>query len=417
MNLVIVAPDGLGEVRAGDDLASLIRGACASAAWPDGSSGVRDGDIVVVTSKIVSKAEGRSVKAESRLEAIESESVEVLARRGDTTIARTRHGFVMAAAGVDASNVEQGTVLLLPVDPDASAAQIRAAFTQRVGVIITDTFGRPWRMGLTDAAIGSSGVTVLDDHRGRRDAYGNDLQMTVVAIADEIASAADLVKGKLSGRPVAIVRGLDEYVRDDASNARSLVRELDEDMFRLGISEARASAVLARRTVRSFDEREVPIAFIQEAIANARRAPAPHHTTPWEFLVFDRGAKRDALLDAMAAKWRADLAADGFDEESIARRLARGDVLRRAPLVVFGFVDISAGHEYPDERRAAAERDLFMLSGGAALENFMVTLAARDVGTAWISSSVFCADTVREALSLPDTWQPLGAVAVGYSAV
>lgn len=176
---------GIPEVRPGDDLAALIAAA---------SPGLLDGDVLLVTSKIVSKAEGRIVMASSREEAIDAETVRVVARRGALRIVEDRRGLVMAAAGVDASNTEPGTVLLLPEDPDASAARIRAGVRELlsvdVGVIVTDTFGRPWRTGLTDVAIGAAGVRVLDDLRGGTDAHGNPLSATVVATADELAAAA-----------------------------------------------------------------------------------------------------------------------------------------------------------------------------------------------------------------------------------
>ncbi|MGW0897504.1 coenzyme F420-0:L-glutamate ligase, partial [Streptomyces goshikiensis] len=240
------AVPGIPEVRPGDDLAALI-----AAAAP----GLRDGDVLLVTSKIVSKAEGRIVRADSREDAIDAETVRVVARRGPLRIVENRQGLVMAAAGVDASNTEPGTVLLLPEDPDASAAAIRAglraALSVDVGVVVTDTFGRPWRTGLTDVAIGAAGVRVLDDLRGATDAHGNPLSATVVATADELAAAGDLVKGKAARLPVAVVRGL-AHVLGEGRTAAELVRAPGDDMFRLGTSEAVREAVTQRRTVRAF---------------------------------------------------------------------------------------------------------------------------------------------------------------------
>ncbi|MBI0317165.1 coenzyme F420-0:L-glutamate ligase, partial [Streptomyces javensis] len=203
---------GMPEVRPGDDLAKLI----ADAATSDGLPGLAHGDVLLVTSKIVSKAEGRAVEAADREAAIDAETVRVVARRGRTRIVETHHGLVMAAAGVDASNTPSGTILLLPEDPDASARAIRAGLREvlgvEVGVIVTDTFGRPWRNGVTDVAIGAAGVRVLDDLRGGVDAYGNALSATIVATADELAAAGDLVKGKAEGLPVAVLRGLPQVV-------------------------------------------------------------------------------------------------------------------------------------------------------------------------------------------------------------
>src|SRR5690606_19524111 len=233
---------------------------------PPSPTGLRDGDIVVVTSKIVSKAEGRIRVASERAEAIAEETERVVARRGDTVIAQTRHGLVMAAAGVDASNTESGTVLLLPEDPDASARRIRAGLRERlgvhVGVIVSDTFGRPWRIGLTDVAIGAAGVRPLDDYRGRTDPYGNPLAVTVTALADEIAAAAELVKGKLAGVPVAVVRGLSSLVTtEDGPGARSLIRPAEEDLFRWGSRDV----VFARRTIRRFTSDPVDGDLVRQA--------------------------------------------------------------------------------------------------------------------------------------------------------
>jgi len=237
--LSISAPDGIPEISAGDDLATIIGDALAG-------SGLRDGDILAITSKIVSKAEGRQVASSDREQAITDETVRVVATRvhpaGVTRIVENRLGIVAAAAGVDASNTPEGVILLLPVDPDASAARLRLAleerFGVRLGVLITDTLGRAWREGQTDAAIGASGVRVLDDLAGTRDASGKLLEVTAPAVADEIAAAADLVKGKASGRPVAVVRGLAHLLDPGAPGARSLVRTGPTDMFRLGADEA-----------------------------------------------------------------------------------------------------------------------------------------------------------------------------------
>ncbi|WP_377271059.1 coenzyme F420-0:L-glutamate ligase [Peterkaempfera sp. SMS 1(5)a] len=409
---------GVPEIRQGDDLAAAV----AAAARAEGQPGLLDGDILLVTSKVVSKAEGRVLAAADREAAIDAETVRVIARRGRTRIVENRQGLVMAAAGVDASNTAPGTVLLLPEDPDASARALRARLRDLTGaevaVVITDTFGRPWRNGLTDVAIGAAGLTVLDDHRGSTDSHGNELSMTVTATADELAAAGDLVKGKTAGMPVAVVRGLGRVTTaEHGPGARPLIRAAADDMFRLGTSEAVRQAVTLRRTVREFTGEPVDGGAVRRAVAAAVTAPAPHHTTPWRFVLLETEAARGKLLDAMLDAWRSDLRElDGWSEERIARRTRRGDVLRDAPYLVVPCLVADGAHDYPDERRSAAEREMFVVAMGAAVQNLLVALAGEGYGSAWVSSTMFCRPTVREALDLPDGWDPMGAVAVGRPA-
>jgi coenzyme F420-0:L-glutamate ligase / coenzyme F420-1:gamma-L-glutamate ligase len=230
---------GIGEVASGADLATLIAEAVAPAR-PDGPE-LCAGDVVVVTQKIVSKSEGKLVAVDhadpgARLALVEEESVRVLRRRGDLVISETRHGFIYANAGVDLSNVANGTAALLPDDADRSARRIRAgllnALRVEVGVIVSDTFGRPWRRGVTDVAIGCAGVAAVVDLRGTLDAGGRELVATEVCVADEIASAAELVMGKDRGVPVAVVRGVPAAWLRTASVRAEVIRPPDEDLFR-----------------------------------------------------------------------------------------------------------------------------------------------------------------------------------------
>ncbi len=241
VRLEVDAVPGIGEVTVSTDLAAVV------SRQPD----LQDGDVLVVTSKVVSKAEGRVVTGR-REDLLASETDRVVARRGPTTIVRTHHGLVMAAAGIDASNTAPGTAVLLPVDPDASARALREAVHaltgRNVAVVVSDTAGRAWRAGQTDIAVGLAGLVALDDHAGRQDPYGNPLAVTAPAVADEVAGAGDLAKGKLGGTPVARVRGLGAYVLavgDHGPGAVALVRPETEDLFGYGAREAVLRAVHA----------------------------------------------------------------------------------------------------------------------------------------------------------------------------
>jgi coenzyme F420-0:L-glutamate ligase/coenzyme F420-1:gamma-L-glutamate ligase len=410
---------GLPEFRPGDDLTAAI---ASAAPW------LRDDDILVVTSKVISKCEGRIVDAPVdaderdtlRRKLIDAEAVRVLARKGKTLITENAIGLVQAAAGVDGSNVDSAELALLPIDPDASAAALRDGLRQRlgvtVGVVVTDTMGRAWRNGQTDVAIGAAGLTVLHGYEGSVDRHGNELIVTEIAVADEIAAAADLVKGKLTDIPVAVVRGLS--LRDNGSNAAHLVRAGEDDLFWLGTEEAiglgRLQAQLLRRSVRTFSSEHVAPEMIEAAVAEALTAPAPHHTRPVRFVWIQDPAVRLALLDRMKAKWRTDLTGDGRPADAVERRVGRGQILYDAPELVIPFMVSDGAHSYPDAERNTAEHTMFTVAVGAAVQALLVALAVRGVGSCWIGSTIFAADLVRDELGLPGDWEPLGAIAIGY---
>jgi coenzyme F420-0:L-glutamate ligase/coenzyme F420-1:gamma-L-glutamate ligase len=264
------APDGVPEVRPGDDLAALLLPLVELA----------DGDIVVVTSKVVSKAEGRVV-AGTRDELLPGETVRLVARRGPTSIVRNRQGLTMAAAGIDESNVEKGFSVLLPDDPDASARTLRAAVAERtrrnVGVVVTDTAGRAWREGQTDIAIGAAGLTVLEEYAGRFDTHGNELAVTAPAVADEIAGLAELAAGKLTARPFVVVRGRADLVLpagESGPGAASLIRAEGGDMFGYGSREAVVRAVAGRAADRPPFGNPAGAGELAEAITSATGLPA-----------------------------------------------------------------------------------------------------------------------------------------------
>lgn len=417
--ITVLPVRGLPEFRPGDDLAGAL---AAAAPW------IADGDVVVVTSKVFSKVEGRLVPAPTdpeardtlRRELVDAETERVLARRGRTLIVAGKLGIVQAAAGIDGSNVERNELALLPADPDASAARLRSDLARLLGVgvavVVTDTMGRSWRVGQTDVAIGSAGLEVIHRYGGAVDGQGNELLVTEVALADELAGAADLVKGKLGGLPVAVVRGMAPV--DDGSTARDLVRPLDEDMFWLGTDEAiargRREAVLMRRSSRDFTAEPVDADALRRAVGVALTAPAPHHSTPFRFARVRE--RRTALLDAMAVRWQEHLEADGRPRDEVERRMRRGDLLRRAPELVLAFRTGDGMHTYRDDARRLGERTMFTVAGGAAVQSFLVALAAEGLASCWVGSTIFAPDIVRQVLDLPADWQPLGAIAVGMPA-
>ncbi len=418
--LTITPVTGLGEFGPDSDLADEL---LAAAPW------LADDDIVVVTSKVLSKIEGRMVDVPAdpeqrdavRRTLIEAEAVRIVARRGTLTITANRHGLVQAAAGIDGSNVAADQLALLPENPDASAARLRAELAargRRVAVLVTDTMGRAWRAGQTDVAIGAAGIAVRHGYDGSVDAHGNPLRVTDIAVADELAAAADLVKGKLGGVPVAVIRGL--LPRDDGTAARDLVRDPDDDLFRLGADEAlergRREAILTRRSIRRFAPDPVAPAALHAAFADALTAPAPHHSHPVRFVWLRDRALRRELLDAMAADWRADLTADDKTPDSIDKRVARGAILYEAPEVVIPVLTGDGRHRYPDARRNECEQTMFTVAAGAAVGTLLTALSVRGLGSCWIGSTIFAAPTVRRVLDLPDDHRPLGAVAIGVPA-
>ena len=408
MSVEVLPVAGIPEIAAGDDLVRVLALGLATA-------GVRDGDVVAVTQKIVSKAEGRVVAEvdADRATWVERESVRVVALRDDVIIAETRHGFVCANAGVDASNVAPGLLALLPVDPDGSAERLRAGLRQDLGldvaVIITDTFGRAWRRGAVNVAIGCAGLPSLVDLRGTSDHTGRTLEATVVALADEVAAASGLVMAKAARVPVAIVRGIRRPEAPDAP-ASEIVRPPEEDLFR----ESPLLSISARRTIRSFGPGRVPANVVAEAVRAACTAPSPHHSRPWRFTALTSPPTKRALISALAEAWRRDLGHDGVPRERIERRIARSDaILGAAPALIVPWVTFTPSQTYVDDERARAEREMFLLSAGAAVQNLLLALHAQGFASAWLASTLFCQEETRAVLEMGDEWLALGTVAVG----
>jgi coenzyme F420-0:L-glutamate ligase / coenzyme F420-1:gamma-L-glutamate ligase len=384
MTVEVLALRGIPEVHPGDDLPLLLEPALRA-------MGVRDGDVLAVTQKIISKAEGRVVPAEG-IDWVAAESRRIVARRDEIVITETRHGFVCANAGVDASNVADGFVSLLPEDPDGSAEELRASITDRlgarIGVVITDTFGRAWRRGVVNVAIGCSGLPALVDLRGSTDDRGHELTATIVALADEIAAASGLVMPKAGRIPAAIVRGISLPAEPGpATGASAIIRPPDEDLFR----ESPLSSISSRRTARTFGPGDVPRPAVEEAVRAACAAPAPHDSIPWLFVALDSRPARRRLLDATRPAWSEDL-----------------DL---APMLVVPLVRLEGSDA--ERADASAAPDALLLASGAAIQGLLLALHAQGLASCWLSSPPLRPQAVRGALSLDDEWMPAGLVAVG----
>jgi coenzyme F420-0:L-glutamate ligase/coenzyme F420-1:gamma-L-glutamate ligase len=389
MTVEIIPIPGLPEIRTGDDLAGLI------------ADGLRasdleavEGDIVVITQKAVSKAEGRVVPlpAEGKGRVVAGETRRVVARRGDLVIAETRQGFVCANAGVDASNVAEGFLSLLPEDPDGSAERIRAGLQARTGiqfaVVITDTFGRPWRRGVVNVAIGCAGLPSLVDLRGTKDATGRVLEATVVALADEVAAASGLVMAKNAGLPAAIVRGVP--AEGAVLPAAGLVRGAGEDLFR----ESPLQAIHNTRPVTGFGRGQVP----REALREAVEGGWPDGSE-WLFVAVESSVARRRLASVLSLS-----GAIAPDERSL---LEEGPLLM-VPCRSTGSLGMNVHQEHG--MGAAGERVL--LSVGAAVERLMLALHTQRLASRWVARIAAPAEA-RDALGLDEGWAPVGCIAVG----
>jgi len=379
MTVELIPLEGLPEVEPGDDLAALLEPSLAANA-------ASDGDVLAITQKVVSKAEGRMVRGEDRAAWVERESVDIVARRGDLVITRTRHGFVCANAGVDASNVREGFLTLLPEDPDASAERLQKELSarlglSRLGVVITDTFGRPWREGVVDVAIGCAGLPALVDLRGTADDHGKELETTLVAFADAVAAASGLVMTKTARVPAALVRGLDGSTGDAPPGpASALVRRPEDDLFR----ESALVADAAARPNDAFGPGDVSREIVENAVDAASSVLAPRDwptAADWSIVAVDSPAARRRLVVAAGAD----------------------HLLRTAPTLIVVCV----------RTHSESAEEAILLSAGAVIRGLVVALHAQGVGWSWDPDRPFDAEGVGAALALGELWRPLGIVAVG----
>ncbi len=374
MTIELIPLEGLPEVEPGDDLASLLEP-------PLRRHGASEGDVVAITQKVVSKAEGRIVPGVDRASWVARESVAVVARRGDLLITRTKHGLVCANAGVDSSNVAPGFLTLLPEDPDASAERLQKELVARLGlarlgVVVTDTFGRPWRDGVVDVAIGCAGMPAVLDLRGTGDDPGRVLETTVVALADAVAAASGLVMTKTARVPAALVRGVVQAFGDAPPGAaRDLVRAPADDLFRKSVAEAITSA----RPSSVFGSGDVRRALLEDAIA---AASPPLGAAVCSFVALDSTTARRRLLAAVE------------DPD---------DALRTAPVLIVPSVSAAPG----------TSEQATLLTAGAAIRSLVVALHAQYLAWSWDPGRALDPDRVRAALTLDPDRRPIGVVAAG----
>jgi len=408
--LVVVPLPGLPEVRPGDDLARLLLDGLAAA-----GERLEDGDVLAVTSKVVAKAEGRTVPLPAdagerdrvRAETVAAETVRVVARRGAMVIAETRHGLVGANALVDASNTGGDVLVLLPKDPDASAARLRAALVAATGadvaVVVTDTLGRPWRSGHADVAVGLAGMGAIEDYRGRPDGDGRLLEVTEMAVADEVAAAADLVKGKVTRTPAALLRGVPRPAGD--GQARDLVRPASADLFRTASGPEDLLAFLEHRPPARFLPRPVDPATVERAVLAAAAAPFPEGARPLRIVHAASPASREACLAAVAGAPRDDPRADGTGPAAVPRAL-----LEEAPVLL---VPCLAPPRRPGGPGAAVAHAGELLAAGGAVRALLLALHAQGLAGAFAASTPARHEAAARALGLPAGWLALGTVAAG----
>lgn len=425
-------------VRPGDDLAAIVLAALAAS-----DMALRDGDVVVLAQKIVSKAQGRFVrladvvvspraaelarevgKRAELVELILRESSEVVRYRRDVLIVAHKLGLVMANAGIDQSNIEQGggddTALLLPENPDATCAQLRdtllAATGARVGVIINDSHGRAFRNGTVGVAIGAAGIAALADLRGAPDLYARRLQSTEVGLADEIASAASLLMGQgAEGRPVVLARGLANAQGEGC--AADLVRRKEIDLFRAPANAGMLEFIGGRRSIRRYGDAPVADDVVERILGAAVSAPSAHNRQPWRFAVLRTEPARRRLAEAMGARLREDRGRDGDDpdaiEADVARSIAR---IAGAPVAILVSMAMEDMDGYPDRRRADAEYLMAVQSTAMAMQNVQLAAHALGLGASLMCAPLFCQDTVRAALGLPAAWEPQALITLGVPA-
>jgi coenzyme F420-0:L-glutamate ligase/coenzyme F420-1:gamma-L-glutamate ligase len=434
----LTALAGVPLVKEGDDLPGLI-----IAALETSGERLRDGDVLIIAQKIVSKAEGRLVRLadvtptaralslardvnkDPRLvELILQESSEIVRNRREVLVVAHRLGFVLANAGIDQSNVEHGDdgemALLLPRDPDASCARLRQALKRRtgadVGIIINDSHGRAFRNGVVGVALGVDGVAALTNLRGTPDLFSRRLRHTEVGAADEIASAASLLMGQSAeGHPIVLARGLP--LQRGEGKAADLIRPKELDLFRAPAAENNINVVLGRRSIRRYTAQVVPDDLIDTLLRAATHAPSAHNRQPWRFAILKNAAVKLRLAEAMGGQLRLDRTRDGDPPDAIEKDVARSIArISQAPVAIVACMTMEDMDRYADTRRSLAERQMAVQGTAMAMQNLLLAANAAGLGSSIMCAPLFCPDTVRACLNIPVQWEPQGLITLGWPA-
>ena len=435
---VFTALAGVPLVKPGDDLVAVILAALSVS-----NEVLHDDDVIVLAQKIVSKAQNRCVSLRSvtpsqeaerlarevnkdarLVELILQQSTEVVRHRCDVLVVAHKLGFVTANAGIDRSNVKQNAdddvALLLPEDPDGTCAELRAALRARTGadvaVIINDSHGRAFRKGTVGVAIGSSGLAALLDLRDAPDLYQRRLQSTEVALADEIAAAASLLMGQADeGRPIVLGRGIRNAHGKGA--AADLLRPKELDLFRAPSSPTITELIASRRSIRRYMLRPIADRIIEQILEAALAAPSAHNRQPWRFAVLRSSKDKERLAEAMANRLREDRTRDGDPVEQIERDATRSiSRIMSAPAAILVCLTMEDMDTYPDARRTDAEYQMAVQGTAMAIQNVLLAAHAGGLGASIMCAPLFCPDTVRAALPLPENWEPQALVTIGYPA-
>ncbi len=440
----LIGLKGIPIIQPGDNISQLILEALKS-----NNLALEDGDIIVIAQTIISKSNGRirdlksiapsrkaieiyktitpiaksigiPVKSPELIQAILEESNEIL-KKEHVLITETRHGFVCANAGIDQSNVEgEYNITLLPKNPDSDANEIRKTlkkYTRKnIAIIISDSFGRPFRVGAVGVALGISGINAVLDKRGSKDLFGYELQSTIVAQVDNLASAAQLVMGEADeGLPVVIIRGY-KFDFQENTSIKPILREKNSDLFRRSLSETLSEILKNRRSYKlKFDSREVDLKIIENCIELAGWAPSAHNGQFWRYIILEKGKVRNDLIVNMNSKLCQDLEKDGKTDTFIQKKIDKTrENFLESPILVLLCLDTTELEMYSDSERSSNEYILGIQSISASAIYFLLTLNSENLAACWYCAPLFSKDIVRETLKLPSSFEPMAFFTVGY---